>query len=131
MCLVPTVPLPSVCPQVPGTGPAVHIPGLTAPTLRLHPWPGPQAAALLPQLHRNHAQRGRGREAGHPGVADIWFIPVSSPENSCVLFPDLPLGSSAPSSQGLIFISSWGLDEGHCQTRALVSAVYRERGGGS
>lgn len=27
MCLVPTVPLPSVCLQVPGTGPAVHIPG--------------------------------------------------------------------------------------------------------
>ena len=66
---------PLSAPQVPGTGPAVHIPGLTAPTLRLHPRPGPQAAALLPQLHRNHAQRGRGREAGHPGVP----APVSGP----------------------------------------------------
>lgn len=72
---VPAMSLPSVCLQVPGPGPAVHISGLTAPALRLHPRPGPQATALLPQLHRDHAQRGRGCEAGHPGVP----APVSGP----------------------------------------------------
>uniref|UniRef100_A0A8B9YFZ4 Protein Wnt n=1 Tax=Bos mutus grunniens TaxID=30521 RepID=A0A8B9YFZ4_BOSMU len=60
--------------EVPGTGPAVHIPGLTAPTLRLHPRPGPQAAALLPQLHEIMPSVA-GREAGHPGVP----APVSGP----------------------------------------------------
>lgn len=58
-----------VCLQVPGPGPAVHISGLPASALRLHPRPGPQATALLPQLHRDHAQRSRRREAGHPGVS--------------------------------------------------------------
>lgn len=61
--------IPIVVLQVPGPGPAVHISGLPASALRLHPRPGPQATALLPQLHRDHAQRSRRREAGHPGVS--------------------------------------------------------------
>lgn len=33
-------------------------------------------------------------------MAGVWFISVSSLEGFCVVFPDLPPGSSGPSSQG-------------------------------
>lgn len=61
--------------QVAGSGAAVLLPGLPTHPMRLHPRPGAQAAAILSQLHRNHAQRCRRRQAGDPGVP----APVQGP----------------------------------------------------
>lgn len=61
--------------QVPGPRAAVLVPGLPTHPVRLYSRPGAQAAAFLPQLHRDHAQRRRGRQAGDPGVP----APVQGP----------------------------------------------------
>lgn len=55
--------------QVPSPGAAVLVSGLTAHPVWLHSWSSSQAAALLPQLHRDHAQRCRRGQTGHPGVS--------------------------------------------------------------
>lgn len=61
--------------QVAGTGAAVLLSGLPTHLMRLHPRPGAQAAAILSQLHRNHAQRCGRRQAGDSGVP----APVQGP----------------------------------------------------
>lgn len=44
--------------QVPGHRTPILVPGHSSHSLCQHPWPGAQAAALLPQLCGDHAQRG-------------------------------------------------------------------------
>lgn len=61
--------------QVPGTGAAVLLSGLPTHPVRLYPRPGAQAAAILSQLHRNHAQRCGRHQAGDSGVP----APVQGP----------------------------------------------------
>lgn len=67
--------LPLCVPQVPGTGAAVLVPGLPTDPVWFYPRPGTQAAAILSQLHRDHAQRRRRRQAGDPGMP----APVQGP----------------------------------------------------
>ena len=55
-------------PQVPGCWTPVLFPGDTAHPLRQHPRLSTQAAAFLPELRGDHAQRGRGHQNQHPGV---------------------------------------------------------------
>lgn len=62
--------------QVPGPWAAVLIPRIPTHPVWLHTWLGAKTTALLPQLHRDHAQCSGGSQTGNSGVS----APVPRPQ---------------------------------------------------